>query len=103
MSDPESLRRLRENAAIAPDYAPAGDVDVPEWAQSYSIGDKIAFDDPRDGVQETLRETVIGFSTFADGLPVVRTPEELEPDAHAKRLAIPPSHHVLPEEVAHDA
>lgn len=76
------------------------DVDRPEWAQRYAVGDEIAVDVPwREGVK---RLEIVGFSSLEEhyGRPIVLSDEELAEHGLRGQVAITQAYHVPPEEVS---
>lgn len=66
------------------------DVPVPDWAESYSAGDQIEFENPITGKPETKK--IVGFSTIHKnlGLPVVMRPDGIK----CKEVAISKKYHL---------
>lgn len=77
------------------------DVERPEWAQQYAVGDEIAFEAPPDGAVRTA--TVVGFSSLENnrGRPVILPDDRLASqfDCHVDQVVVTEEHHVSPSEV----
>lgn len=94
MKDQKTFRELRHTRGAA-------EVDQPEWAQQYAVGEEIAFEAPPDG--EIMTAPVAGFSCKAgnEGLPVIVCPDELQQyyDVDVGTIAIEEECHVPHQEV----
>lgn len=92
MTDPEATYR------DLPGVMSAVDVDRPEWAEQYAVGDEIAFRNPESA--EVERAPVAGFSSLDahHGLPVIVVPEHLRHlfDKTVGTVVIPETYHVPP-------
>lgn len=81
------------------------DVERPEWATEYAVGDTIGFIIPGAGEVDTA--PVAGFSSHDDheGLPVIETSDAIEELYEGRDRPLPQSwvieerHHVPPEEL----
>ena len=62
-------------------------VDVPEWAEQFEIGDDIHW--THDEVGGVQTSEIIGFSTFYDiGYPVIEPPEQIGGPSHVSECAV---------------
>lgn len=93
-TDSKTYRDLRYTAGPA-------EVDRPEWAQQYAVGDEIAFEAPPD--EQIMTVPVAGFSRLegTEGLPVIEMPAEIAEyfDGNVGSVSIPEHRHVPPAEV----
>lgn len=77
------------------------EVDRPEWAQQYAVGDQIAFESPPNG--DVMTAPVAGFSRLKEheGLPVIEIPDGIAEyfEGNVGSVTIPEHRHVPPAEV----
>lgn len=72
-------------------YVPnKSEVDIPEWADIYDVGDEITFFNPKVG--EVQSDIIIGFSIRGgcEGLPVINPPKGVK----AKEVAVDEKYHI---------
>lgn len=81
------------------------DVDRPEWAEQYGVGDTIAFESPPDG--EPMTAEVIGFSSIEGenyGRPVIIPEPALRQQFEHRphQVVITEPFHIPPEELTQE-